>query len=111
MLRDVQDLLDTVDARPTVAAYASAARKVHKLRAELKHLRVSLLASYTVDAVVPYMEVEASRYGFAVDTYCAPFNSVLPELLSPESGCLSHVPDVVFVLHLLEDVCPALAGG
>ena len=98
-----------MDERPTVAAYAQAAREVRSLRGKLIPVRAALLASFTIDSLVPYLEVEAARSGFSLDTYVAPFNSIQQELLDPDSGCASHQADVVFILQMLEDICPPLA--
>ena len=105
----LDQILRALDERPTVAAYAQAAREVRALREQLHPVRVGLLASFTIDALAPYLEVESARKGFAADLYLAPFNSVKQELLSRDSGCLRHQPDVVFVTQLLEDLCPPLA--
>ena len=107
----LQEILNLVDARPTLAAYTSAARQVRTLREELRQVRVALLASYSVQTIVPYLEVEAARHGLAVEIHRGQFNAVMQELFSLRSECLAHQSDVVFVTQLLEDVCPALATG
>jgi FkbH-like protein len=66
------------------------------------------LATFTEDLVVPYLQVEAARKGFAADIYVAPFNSVTQELIKPTSGCIAHQPDIVFVAQHLGDICPPL---
>lgn len=109
MSPDLRQVLERLDEHPTVAAYADAARQVRQHRAELQPVRVALLATFTIDLLVPYLEVEAARVGFAVDVYVGPFNTVAQELLDPGSGCIAHRPDVVFVAQQLGDVCPPLA--
>ena len=109
MDKGLEEVLCGVDQRPTVAAYAQAAREVRSLRGKLIPVRAALLASFTIDSLVPYLEVEAARNGFSLDTYVAPFNSIQQELLDPDSGCASHQADLVFILQLLEDICPPLA--
>ena len=101
-------ILATVDERPSVATYMQAARQVASIKEQLTPVRVALLASFTIDSVVPFLVVESARLGFAAEVYVAPFNSVKQELLNPESGCVRHQADVVFVANLLGDVCPAL---
>jgi FkbH-like protein len=108
MNNDLDQLLASLDERPSVAAYMQAARQVPSFKEQLIPVRVALLASFTIDAVVPFLIVEAARLGFVVETYGAPFNSVKQELLDPDSGCFRHKPDVVVVANLLGDVCPAL---
>lgn len=103
-------VLRALDERPTAGAYHQAARAIRDLDpAEGRPVRVALLASFTIDPLVPYLQVEAARHGFLAVTYVAPFNSVSQELLDPRSGCAVHEPEVVFIAQLLEDACPALA--
>ena len=108
MKQDLDQILATLDERPTVAAYLQAARQVSAFKEQLAPVRVALLASFTIDAIAPFLVVEAARLGFAAEVYVAPFNSVKQELLGVDSGCIRHQPDVVFVANLLGDVCPAL---
>jgi FkbH-like protein len=105
----LDQVLRTLDERPTVAAYTQAARAVRSLRDGLRPVRVALLATFTIDGLKPYLEVEAARRGFAADLYVAPFDSVKQELLDPGRGCVGHRPDVVFIVQRLGDVCPPLA--
>ncbi len=67
-----------------------------------------LLATYTLETIHPFLEVETARLGFAAELYQAPFNSVRQELLDPRSGANNNEPKYVYVAQLLEDVCPAL---
>jgi FkbH-like protein len=106
----LEQILRSVDERPTLAAYAQAAREIRFLDEQLQAVRVSLLSTFTIDSLLPYLEVEAARQGFAANTYVGPFNSVRQELLNPGSGCLKHQPDIVFVAQLLGDVCPPLVN-
>ncbi|HUI06197.1 MAG TPA: HAD-IIIC family phosphatase [Verrucomicrobiae bacterium] len=101
-------VLASVDERPSVAAYMQAARQLSSFKEELTPVRVGLLASFTIDAAVPFLVVEAARLGFAAEVYVAPFNSTKQELLDPESGCARHQADVVFVANLLADIGPGL---
>ena len=105
----IDELLRSVDERPTVAAYSQAARALRPLRTGLRQARIALLPTFTIDSLVPYLEVEAARQGFGADVYVGPFNSVQQELLDAQSGCATHAPQVVFVAQLLGDVCPPLA--
>jgi FkbH-like protein len=102
--------LQSVDQRPTLAAYAEAARDVRLLNEQLRPIRASLLSTFTINSLVPYLEVEAARRGLAANIHVGPFNSVRQELLNPGSQCLSHQPDIVFVAQLLCDVCPPLVN-
>jgi FkbH-like protein len=102
------DLIDTLDRRPTVAEYQTAARVLDEHRGDLRPIRVALLASFTIGPLVPFLQVEAARLGFDADVYVGPFNAIHQELLDPQSGCARHRPDMVFITQMLGDVCPAL---
>jgi FkbH-like protein len=106
----LQEILRALDQRPGMAAYAQAARQVRPLTDGLRCVRISLLATFTVEPLVPFLEIETARAGFQASIYTAPFNVVRQELLDPESGCHRHGPDVVFVAQLLDDVSPPLAN-
>lgn len=110
-MKELDQVLQSVDERPTVAAYIQAAREVRLLHEQLCPVRLSLLATFTIDPLVPYLEVEGARKGFAADIYVGPFNAIRQELLNRSSGCFSHKPDIVFVAQLLGDVCPPLANA
>ena len=107
----ISQLLADLDARPTPASYMRAARSLNQLtgalQAELKPIKLSLLSSYTINSLVPYLVVEGAREGFLISTQVAPFNSVSQELLDPQSQTARFNPDIVVVAQLLEDVAPA----
>ncbi|HEY8184919.1 MAG TPA: HAD-IIIC family phosphatase [Pyrinomonadaceae bacterium] len=109
MTLSLEQILRTLDERPTMAAYSRTAREI-RLSEQLQPVKVSLLSTFTVDTLVPYLEVEAARSGFAANIYLGPFNSVRQELLNPDSECLRQQPDIIFVSQLLCDVCPPLVN-
>ncbi|MFL5733181.1 MAG: HAD-IIIC family phosphatase [Chloroflexia bacterium] len=108
MSNKLDEILALVDERSPVAAYTQAAREVRSLDGQLRPARVALLSSFTINSLVPYLQVEAARYGFGADMYVGPYNSVRQELLNPSSGCVTHHPDVVFVAQQLSEASPAL---
>ena len=107
-IAELERVLATVDDRASIAQYLQASRALDRFGASLQPARLALLASFTVDPLVPYLRVEAARHRLDAQIYIGPFNSVSQELLSAVSGCVAHAPDVVFVCQMLEDVCPAL---
>jgi FkbH-like protein len=104
----VAQMLRELDANPTLAAYKRASESLSGLETPLRPVRVAVLATFTADLFTPYFDTEAARLGFAVDLYQGPFNAVRQELLDPTSECAAHQPEVLFLAHLLEDVCPPL---
>jgi FkbH-like protein len=105
---NLQELLQSIDERPTVAAYNQAAREVRSLGEQLRPARWSLLSSFTINSLVPYLEVEAARNGFAANVFVGPYNAVTQELLDPASGCHRHKPDMMFIAQQLSEICPVL---
>jgi FkbH-like protein len=105
----VVELLRKVDSQPVPAAYAEAARDLRANGDGLEALKVSLLASFTIDPLVPYLVVEAARSGFAVNVQVGGFNNVIQELINPAGACLKSRPDIVYCARHLEDVSPAFA--
>jgi FkbH-like protein len=106
--RDWEETLRSVDQRPTLASYTQAARAARAPGLEFEPIRVAYLSSFTIDSLVPFLQVEAARQGFLAEAYVGPFNSVRQELLDPTSGCCKFEPEVVFVAQLLGDTCPSL---
>jgi FkbH-like protein len=106
---DLAQVFARVDERPTAATYLQAARQTAECKGQLSPVRIAFLSSFTLDSLLPFLTVEAARFGFTIEAYVAPFNSVKPELLGADSGCIHHRPDVVFVANLLGDVRPDLA--
>jgi FkbH-like protein len=74
-------------------------------------VKAALLASYSVDALVPYVDLELRALGLLPEIYVAPFNSWTREALEPESGVRRFAPEVIFLAVAIDDLVPALAGG
>src|SRR5687768_12594623 len=108
-MTELDDILKRVDERRSVAVYREVSRELQRFSGQLEPVRVSVLASFTIDPIVPFVVVEAARNGFAADVRMGPFNSVVQELVSPDSQCIAFQPDLVFVAQLLEDVSPLLS--
>src|SRR4029453_18071971 len=49
-------------------------------------VRAAFLSSYTVDALVPYVDLELRALGLRPELYVAPFNSWTQEMLAADSG-------------------------
>jgi FkbH-like protein len=108
--KDLTQILQSVDQRPTLSAYRQAADSIRTSAAQgLRKARIAILATFTADMIAPFQEVESARFGFATESYFGAFNSVRQELLDPQNGCAAFSPDIVFVAELLEDICPMLA--
>ncbi len=108
MTESLEAIFTAVDRAPTSAAYADASRRLRPLRQSWRPVRLALVSSFTIDLLVPYVDVETARLGLAAEVYIAPFGTVQQELLRPGTGCVAHHPDIVFVSQLLADACPPL---
>src|SRR5438132_496918 len=83
----------------------------HRERAKLgetggRPVRIALLSSYTLDPLIPFLDVECRRAGLAPSFYAAPFNQYTQEVLNPSSGLYAFGPEIVFVALDLEDLFP-----
>jgi len=111
------------ESRRTAEAHAALNRLVeldpsgatatfaHRERAKLgetggRPVRIALLSSYTLDPLIPFLDVECRRAGLAPSFYAAPFNQYTQEVLNPSSGLYAFGPEIVFVALDLEDLFP-----
>ena len=74
-------------------------------------VRAAILSSYTVDALVPYLDLELRALGLNPEIYVAPFNSWTQEMLAADSGLGRFAPEIALLLVSIDDLLPALAGG
>jgi FkbH-like protein len=109
LMSSLDELLRSVDRQSGLSAYLQAARTLGRFAEELRPVRVALLGTFTIEPLIPFLQVESARLGYAADIYVAPLNAIQQELFTPESGCAKHRADIVFIAALLEDVSPALA--
>lgn len=91
-------------------------RHIHRQRAQLPEseappVRAALLGSFTLDTLVPYLDLECRALGLAPEIYLAPFNSWAQEVLDHQSGLHRFEPEIAFVLVAIDDLIPGLAGA
>lgn len=106
-------LLADLEAAPTVARIAEAARRLRPHRESLTRTaaRVACVSSFTFDPIVPSLELQGLRAGIAIEPYVAPFAQYERELIDASSGLNSFQPDVVILAVRLQDVGPDLYEG
>lgn len=106
----VTDILAAVDGKP--ASYLAAARRLAAAdRRGLVPARVSALATFTFDLIVPYLVVEGARRGLAIDASVAPFGQLEQQILDPSSALYASEPTAVVIATQLADLAPELADG
>lgn len=98
--------------KPTPASYAATARALGALEdSGLSALRLVILATDTVDLVVPYLVVEAAQRGLLLDIQVAPFGQLEQQALDPTSALHTFAPDVVVIAARIESLSPSLTAG
>ncbi|MEE1784670.1 hypothetical protein PUR71_17415 [Streptomyces sp. SP17BM10] len=103
--------------RPVIVApEAPAAARTRWRRAAAERpaaLRVALLASYTVDPLLPYLGVQLADAGLTPEFTLGSYNQIVQQCLDDQGAIARSVPDVLVVAPRLEEVpaadLPALA--
>jgi FkbH-like protein len=65
---------------------------------DARPLRIGIAATFTAEVVVPALRVHLMAAGIAPEFYVAPFDQLLLELGTPESGLAAFAPDVTLCL-------------
>lgn len=74
-------------------------------------VRIALLSSFTIDPLVPYVDLECRALRLQPEMYVAPFNTWERELLGEGSGVQRFQPQIAFLAVAADDLLPALATG
>jgi 3-oxoacyl-[acyl-carrier-protein] synthase-3 len=69
-------------------------------------LRISLLASYTIDQLVPYLGVPLHEVGLSALCHVGPFNQIARQCLDDTAETASGEPDVLIVAPRFEELGP-----
>ena len=108
--RALLDRLARADSGPGTVRYVARARAALPATGEAP-VRIALLSSFTVDPLVPYIDLECRALGLGPEIYLAPFNSWNQEILSPTSGLRNHDPEITILAVSIDDLAPQLAGA
>jgi hypothetical protein len=87
------------------ADFVNESRKI--LAAPNKNLTgktIGLLATFTLDFLLPYFVVEGARRGLLLDLKVGPFNQIEMQLLDPKSDAVGSDVDVVLIAARIEDL-------
>jgi FkbH-like protein len=93
----------------TPATVASVCRSRRPDAVPATPVRVALLSTYTVDHLVPFVDLECRALGLTPQIYVAPFNSWTQEVIDESSGLRRFAADVTFLALAIDDLVPALA--
>jgi FkbH-like protein len=95
---------------PTQATLAFVYRSRPLPRPDEDVMRIALVSSYTIDTIVPYVDLAVRRHGLTPSFYVAPFNSWTSEFLDPNSGLRQFSPTLVCLAVSIDDLEPRLSG-
>lgn len=103
-------LLWRADGSPTTTGF---------VRRELRELpkpagpkvRIALASSFTIDHLVPHVEIACRAAGLAPEIYVAPFNSWATDVIDASSALHRFAPDVLFLAIAIDDLVPQLSGA
>jgi FkbH-like protein len=73
--------------------------------------RVALMGSFTLDPLVPFLDLECRAAGMVPSFHLAPFGAWEREARDPASATAEFAPDAVFLAAALDDLVPDLAGS
>jgi FkbH-like protein len=98
---DVQPL--TVESSP--GAFQRRWREIGASPGALRPVSVAVVASFTVDTLLPYLGCLLAQRGLYARFTVAPFGQIYQSLLDPNSDVNTARPEVTLVLARLEDIC------
>lgn len=100
--------LGRADAGLATMQYVYGARQ-RLLRTSATPVRVAILSSFTIDTLIPYVDLECRALNLEPHIYVAPFNSWEREMLGEGSGLQRFEPHIVFLAAAADDLIPSLA--
>lgn len=62
-----------------------------------RRCRVAVLASYTVETLIPLLRAQCFGMGIDAEFYTGPFNQIVQQIQDPQSGLAGFGPDVVVI--------------
>ena len=73
------------------------------------NVRIGILSSFTIDQLVPYVDLACRKFGLRPDLYVSPFNSWTRDVVDDSSGLRRFEPEIVFLAVAIDDLIPDLA--
>ena len=100
--------LGRADSRLATMQYVHGARQ-RLLRTDATPVRIAILSSFTIDTLVPYIDLECRALNLEPHIYVAPFNTWEREMLGEGSGLERFEPHIVFLAAAADDLIPSLS--
>ncbi|HLG71784.1 MAG TPA: HAD-IIIC family phosphatase [Chloroflexota bacterium] len=108
----VERLLAWVRAKPTLARYGTAAQRLAALPREmtsgLSETRFALLRNFTLEPLLPVLEVGAWQAGWRPATFMSGYDDAHAQALTAGSPLYAFGPDAVIVAFRLDLLAPKL---
>lgn len=102
--------LGETDASPATINYVYRTRvTIPPLKGKV--VRAAFLSSFTIDGLVPYVDLEFRKLGLVPEMYVAPFNSWAQQMIDGSSQLYSFAPEIAFLAVAIDDLIPELAGN
>lgn len=73
-------------------------------------VRIAMLSSYTIDGLVPHVDLAVRAMGLRPNVYVAPFNSWARDVVDDASGLRRFDPEITFLAVAIDDLIPELAS-
>src|SRR5258708_4439115 len=89
--------LDFVQTANLDRQLQSGTRSKEAPPAGLRFLKLAILASSTIDHLLPSIRVSAFRRDLLLNIYVSPFNQYRQEVINPNSGLYTFGPDVILL--------------
>lgn len=102
--------LARVEREGTYTAYMAASNALAAARGEASgSYRIALLRNFTVEPLLPVLEVELARSGLAPHTYLGDFDAVAADALNAKGGLARFDAHAIILALWLDGLSPALA--
>jgi FkbH-like protein len=107
-LDDALTQLGLADRTTATAAFVQRLRPARTSQ-DRATIRAALLSSFTIDALVPHVDLAFRALHLEPELYVAPFNSWMRDIVDDSSGLRRFAPDIVFLSVSLDDLMPQLS--
>jgi FkbH-like protein len=105
---ELRSRLSSLQVRLSLPQAQRLTAHAESLAPALLPLRIAIAHTYTSEMLNPWLDLAGALEGFKPGNYHAPYGMILQEA-QPNSGLVTHRPDVTVLLLRREDLHPALA--
>lgn len=99
--------LGVADGTPGTVAFIHRFRQRHPAQRPTD-VRIAVVSSFTIDQLVPYVDLACRSLDLSPEFYVSPFNSWTRDFVDEGSGLRSFLPDIVFLSVSIDDLAPQL---